>query len=138
MLVERDSDTISLSASLPEILSLEICDPTSEIDPDTEPDTDKDAASCSAPFSLTAFSFPVSSTVMIFCSLLKNLGARLTNAFWFAVLPSTAEVAADASLSKLLVSDLAWDKDSVVDSETDWDSIICSSEWITPCSFSAA
>ena len=81
MLVERDSDTISLSASLPEILSLEICDPTSEIDPDTEPDTDKDAASCSTSFSLTAFSFPVSSTVMIFCSLLKNLGARLTNAF---------------------------------------------------------
>ena len=55
MLVERDSDTISLSASLPEILSLEICDPTSEIDPDTEPDTDKDAASCSTSFSLTGF-----------------------------------------------------------------------------------
>ncbi len=92
MLVERDSEAILLSASLPEILSLEICDPTSEIDPEidpeTEPDTDKDAASCSAPFSLTAFSFPVSSASIIFCSsepcacaLLKNLGARLTNAF---------------------------------------------------------
>ena len=76
------------------------------------------------------------------CTLLKNLGARLTNALWFVwtVLPSTAEVAADASLSKLLVSDLAWDKDSVVDSATDWDSMICTSdcEPITPCSFSAA
>ena len=81
MLVERDSDTISLSASLPEILSLEICDPTSEIEPEIEPETDKEAASFSASFSLTAFSFPVSSTVIIFCSLLKNLGARLTNAF---------------------------------------------------------
>ena len=88
MLIEEDSDTILLSASLPEILSLEICDPTSEIDPDTEPDTDKDAASCSAPFSLTTFSFPVSSASIIFCSselcactLLKNLGARLTYAF---------------------------------------------------------
>ena len=88
MLVERDSEAILLSASLSEILSLEICDPTSEIDPDTEPETDKDAASCSAPFSLTAFSFPVSSASIIFCSsepcacaLLKNLGACLTNAF---------------------------------------------------------
>ena len=76
VLIERDSETISLSASLPEILSLEICDPTFEI----EPETDKDADSISASFSLTAFSFSVSSTVMIFCSSLKNLGARLTNA----------------------------------------------------------
>ena len=52
--------------------------------------------------SLAPFCPSVSLTVIIFCSLLKNLGARLTNAFpWFVwtVLPSTAEVAADASLS---------------------------------------
>ena len=81
VLIEEDSDTISLSASLPEILSLEICDPTSEIDPDTEPDTDKDAASCSAPFSLTGFTCSVSSTVIIFCSLLKKLATRFANPF---------------------------------------------------------
>ena len=81
VLIEEDSDTISLSASLPEILSLEICDPTSEIDPDTEPDTDKDAASCSASFSLTGFTCSVSSTVIIFCSLLKKLATRFANPF---------------------------------------------------------
>ena len=88
VLVERDSETIRLCAPLPEILSLEICDPTSEIEPDTESDTDKDAASCSASFSPTGFTCSVSSASIIFCSpelcactLLKNLGARLTETF---------------------------------------------------------